>query len=110
MQKYIFVFSALLIAVTALAQAPALYHVTCDCEVKNEGCVAKSYRWSIDMGKTTAVFYNDDERGFNQELANSHVGGAPVKALDLMDELNQTSSAQPKLNSGRPETPSRPTG
>ncbi len=97
MKKYIFVVLSLLMAVTSRAQESALYHVTYDCEVKNEGGVAMSYRWCLDIGKTTAVFYNDDERGFNQELANSHVGGDPVKTLDLMDELNQKYPAKNSL-------------
>ncbi len=44
MKKYIFVVLSLLMAVTSRAQESALYHVTYDCEVKNEGGVAKSYR------------------------------------------------------------------
>lgn len=47
---------ALLMTINTLTQEPALYHVTYDCEAKSAAGAAKLYRWSLDIGKTTAVF------------------------------------------------------
>ncbi len=87
MKKSLFVILAILMSIKLLAQEPTLYHVTYDCEAYNPAGNATQYRWSLDIGKTTAVFYNDNYRKFNEELANANVKSDPVGALDLMDEL-----------------------
>ncbi len=89
MKKNLFILLALLMTINSQAQEPALYHITYDCEAKSATGVAKLYRWSLDIGKTTAVFYNDNERGFNQDLAKLHVKGDPIKALEQMDALDK---------------------
>lgn len=89
MKKNLLIILALLMTINSLAQEPALYHVTYDCEAKSAAGAAKLYRWSLDIGKTTAVFYNDNERGFNEDLAKFHVNGDPIRALEQMDALNK---------------------
>lgn len=89
MKKNLLIILALLMTINSLAQEPALYHVTYDCEAKSTADAAKLYRWSLDIGKTTAVFYNDNERGFNEDLAKLHVNGDPIRALEQMDALNK---------------------
>ena len=88
MKKNLLIIMALLMTINTLAQEPALYHVTYDCEAKGAAGAAKLYRWSLDIGKTTAVFYNDNERGFNEDLAKLHVNGDPIRALEQMDALS----------------------
>lgn len=83
MKKNLLIIMALLMTINTLAQEPALYHVTYDCEAKSAAGAAKLYRWSLDIGKTTAVFYNDNERGFNEDLAKLHVNG------DLSERWNK---------------------
>lgn len=83
MKKNLLIIMALLMTINTLAQEPALYHVTYDCEAKSAAGAAKLYRWSLDIGKTTTVFYNDNERGFNEDLAKLHVNG------DLSERWNK---------------------
>lgn len=75
-------------AIKSQAAEPALYHITYDCEAKAATGAINLYRWSLVIGKTTAVFYNDNERGFNQDIAKLKREG-PVKILEQMDALNQ---------------------
>lgn len=89
MKKSLFVILAILMSIKVLAQEPTLYHVTYDCDANNPAGNATLYRWSLDIGKTTAVFYNDNYRKFNEELANTNVKSDPVRVLDMMDELAQ---------------------
>ncbi len=106
MKKNLFIILAILMSIKLFAQEPALYHVTYDCEAKSPVGNATLYRWSLDIGKKTAVFYNENYRKFNQELAHSSVKGDPIGALDLMDAL---AKKYPNRNSlqillGSPET------
>ncbi len=89
MKKTLLGIFTILISIKLLAQEPAIYHVVYDCEAKTSVGNATLYRWSLDIGKTTAVFYDDNYRKFHEGLANSNVKNDPISALDLMDALAQ---------------------
>ena len=66
MKKTLLGIFTILISIKLLAQEPAIYHVVYDCEAKTSVGNATLYRWSLDIGKTTAVFYDDNYRKFHE--------------------------------------------
>ena len=49
------------------AQEKAVYRITYDCDVLRDNKVRKNYRWQLDIGEATAVFYNPANRQYLQE-------------------------------------------
>ena len=49
------------------AQEKAVYRITYDCDVLRDNKTRKTYRWYLDIGERTAVFYNAANRQYLQE-------------------------------------------
>ena len=49
------------------AQEKAVYRITYDCDALRDNKVRKTYRWQLDIGEATAVFYNPANRQYLQE-------------------------------------------
>ena len=49
------------------AQEKAVYRITYDCDALRDNKARKTYRWYLDIGERTAVFYNSANRQYLQE-------------------------------------------
>ena len=49
------------------AQEKAAYRITYDCDALRDNKARKTYRWYLDIGERTAVFYNSANRQYLQE-------------------------------------------
>ena len=49
------------------AQEAAKYRITYDCEAEYITGSPKTYRWAVDIGQSSAVFYNANHRGYVRE-------------------------------------------
>ena len=50
------------------AQEKAVYRITYDCDaLRDNNAQRKTYRWQLDIGEATAVFYNSANRQYLQE-------------------------------------------
>ena len=62
-----FVLILLLLPLWLGAQEKAVYRITYDCDALRDNKVRKTYRWQLDIGNSTAVFYNSAQRSYLQE-------------------------------------------
>ena len=89
--KKILVFLTMLSALMAGAQEKAQYRVTYDCDAQY-GSQPQVYRWHLEIGETSAVFYNPDNR-------------AKEKVLDDVVNDNDVNSVMARLRTIRNEFP-----
>ena len=89
--KKILVFVLMLSALMAGAQEKALYRVTYDCDAQY-GPQSKVYRWHLDIGETSAVFYSPNNR-------------AKDKVIDEVVGDNDVTSVMARLRTIRSEFP-----
>ena len=74
----------LLYSFTVNAQEQAKYRVIYDCDAQIVTGKTNTYRWTLDIGDTTAVFYNKNYRLFDSELAKVKAqGGANAMIAQL---------------------------
>ena len=62
--RKVFILILLLLPLWLGAQEKAVYRITYDCDVLRDNDVRKTYRWYLDIGETTAVFYNSANRQY----------------------------------------------
>ena len=89
--KKIFVFVMMLSALMAGAQEKAQYRVTYDCDAQY-GPQRQVYRWHLDIGETSAVFYSPNNR-------------AKDKVIDEVVGDNDVTSVMARLRTIRSEFP-----
>lgn len=65
--KRTFALMLLLLPLWLGAQEQAAYRITYDCDALRDNKVRKTYRWNLDIGEATAVFYNSDNRQYLRE-------------------------------------------
>ena len=65
--KKVFILILLLLPLWLGAQEKAVYRITYDCDALRDNNVRKTYRWYLDIGEATAVFYNVASRQYLQE-------------------------------------------
>lgn len=65
--KKLFTLMLLLLSLCLGAQEQAAYRITYDCDALHDNKVRKTYRWQLDIGSSTAVFYNPTVRQYLQE-------------------------------------------
>ena len=69
------------------AQEKAVYRVTYDCDALRDNKVRKAYRWQLDIGEATAVFYNSANRQYlieSEELQHSKDVMAGIAGLQQL--------------------------
>lgn len=88
MKKLIFLAVALLTTV-AYAQEPAKYRITYDCDAQIVTSKTNTYRWTLDIGEKSAVFYNESNRAFNREMAEIRATGDAMALIDQLPVLGQ---------------------
>jgi len=64
--KLVVLFS--LVSISLLAQESAKYRITYDCDAEEFVGKKATYRWTLDIGDESAVFYNSNYRNYNIEL------------------------------------------
>ena len=65
--KRTFALILLLLPLWLGAQEKAVYRITYDCDALRDNKARKTYRWNLDIGEATAVFYNPAARQYLQE-------------------------------------------
>lgn len=69
MRKTLSIALFILLSFALSAQEKAVYRITYDCDAQYSKSRA-TYRWNLDIGGTTAVFYSPNYRLYNNELNN----------------------------------------
>ena len=75
---------ALLYGFTVNAQEQAKYRVTYDCDAQVVTGKTNTYRWTLDIGETTAIFYNNNYRLYSSELAKVKAQGGDNAMIDQL--------------------------
>ena len=88
MKHIIFAFLALL-TMHVYSQEPAKYRITYDCDAQIVTGKTNTYRWTLDIGETSAVFYNESNRAFNREMAEIRATGDAMALIDQLPALGQ---------------------
>lgn len=71
------------------AQEPAKYRITYDCDAQIVTGKPNTYRWTLDIGEKSAVFYNESNRAFNCEMAELRAIGDAMALIDQLPALGQ---------------------
>lgn len=77
------------------AQELAKYRITYDCDAQVVTGKTSNYRWTLDIGEKSAVFYNESYRAFNREMAEIRATG---DAMALIDQLPALGKKYPTKN------------
>jgi len=72
-----------------LAQESAKYRITSDCDAPIVTGNSNTYRWTLDIGEKSAVFYNESNRAFNREMAEIKANGDAMALIDQLPALGQ---------------------
>ncbi len=75
---------ALLYCFTVHAQEQAKFRVIYDCDAQIVTGKTNTYRWTLDIGDTTAVFYNKNYRLYVSELAKVKSQGGDNAMIDQL--------------------------
>lgn len=89
MKKFLFTAAALLAYVLAFAQETARYRITYDCDMPNATGTTATYRWVLDIGDTTALFYNQDYRAYMEELDGMRATGDAMSLIAKIQRLGR---------------------
>ena len=82
-KTYITIF-ALQFCFTVNAQERAKYRVIYDCDAQIVTGKTNTYRWTLDIGDTTAVFYNKNYRMYDSELGKVKDQGGYNAMIDQL--------------------------
>ncbi len=77
------------LSVVMSAQESAKFHVTYDCEAEYVAGKKSVSVWNLDVGDSTAIFYNDSYREFEKGCSKLQSEGDMMKALAQIKELGQ---------------------
>ena len=78
--KKAFILILLLLPLWLGAQEKAVYRITYDCDALRDNKARKNYRWQLDIGESTAVFYNPANRQYLIESEELRHSGKDVMA------------------------------
>lgn len=86
--KKVFILILLLLPLWLGAQEKAAYRITYDCDaLRDNNAQRKTYRWYLDIGEATAVFYNSANRQYlieSEELQHSKDVMAGIAGLQQL--------------------------
>lgn len=74
----------LLFSLTANAQEQANFRIIYDCDAQIITGKTNTYRWTLDIGDSTAVFYNKNYRLYNDELSKVKAQGGYNAMIDQL--------------------------
>lgn len=89
MKKQILFAVVALVSLSGMAQEPAKYRITYDCDAQLVTGKSNTYRWTLDIGEKSAVFYNESNRAFNREMAELRTTGDAMALIDQLPALGQ---------------------
>ena len=78
-----------MMAIGAHAQEPAKYRITYDCDAQIVTGKTNTYRWTLDIGEKSAVFYNENNRAYNREMVELRATGDAMALIDQLPALGQ---------------------
>lgn len=78
-----------IVAIQLFSQEPAKYRITYDCDAQVVTGNPNTYRWTLDIGEKSAVFYNESNRAFNREMAEIKANGDAMALIDQLPALGQ---------------------
>ncbi len=82
---------------TVYSQEQAKYRVTYDCDAQIVTGKTDTYRWTLDIGETTAVFYNKNYRLYSRELAEAKASGDQTALIDRLPVIGEKYPAKNDL-------------
>lgn len=82
--KKIYITFLLLFSLTANAQEQAKFRIIYDCDAQIITGKTNTYRWTLDIGDSTAVFYNKNYRLYNDELSKVKAQGGYNAMIDQL--------------------------
>lgn len=82
--KYIYITFLLLFSLTSNAQEQAKFRIIYDCDAQIITGKTNTYRWTLDIGDSTAVFYNKNYRLYNDELSKVKAQGGYNAMIDQL--------------------------
>ena len=88
MRNIYITFLFLIFCSMAHAQEQAKYRVTYDCDAQVVTGKTNTYRWTLDIGETTAVFYNNNYRLYSSELAKVKAQGGDNAMIDQLPVIS----------------------
>lgn len=88
MRNIYITFLFLIFCSMAYAQEQAKYRVTYDCDAQVVTGKTNTYRWTLDIGETTAVFYNNNYRLYSSELAKVKAQGGDNAMIDQLPVIS----------------------
>lgn len=105
MKKQILFAVAVLLSATSMAQEPAKYRITYNCEAETLVGKKETYRWALDIGNESAIFYCSDFRNYNAELDSLINATDATVLLDKMAQLGKKYAGRSSLQvlTGKPE-------
>ena len=71
------------------SQEQAKYRITYDCDALIVTGKSSTYRWTLDIGDSTAVFYNKNYRLYNHDLTELKAGGDATALVNQLPILGQ---------------------
>ena len=89
MNKIITLAIIALMVIVVHAQEPAKYRITYDCDAQIVTGKPNTYRWTLDVGEKSAVFYNENNRAFNREMVDLRATGDAMALIDQLPALGQ---------------------
>ena len=89
MNKIITLAIIALMVIEAHAQEPAKYRITYDCDAQIVTGKPNTYRWTLDIGEKSAVFYNENNRAYNREMVELRATGDAMALIDQLPALGQ---------------------
>lgn len=103
--KCVTTLTLLLCTYNVKAQEPAKYRITYDCEAESFVGKKETYRWTLDIGNESAVFYCRDYRNYNVELDSLINAMDATALLDKMALLGKKYAGRSSLQllTGKPE-------
>lgn len=96
MKKVILIFVVLLSHALVFAQETAKYRITYDCDMPNGVGVASTFRWVLDIGENSAVFYNHSYRAYMDELDEIR---KTADAMSMIAQIPQLAQKYPGRSS-----------
>ena len=82
--KNIYITFLLLFSLTSNAQEQAKFRIIYDCDAQIITGKTNTYRWTLDIGDSTAVFYNKNYRLYNDELSKVKAQGGYNAMIDQL--------------------------
>lgn len=70
-----------LLCSVCMAQETAKYRITYDCDARYLVGDPQVYRWTLDIGESTAAFYNQNQRGYTREIEELKSAGGDAMAI-----------------------------